>query len=374
MFDFLRDLRKSEEERRQEALSAYLDGALTPAEKRRFERLLAADEALRASLETQRMIKASMARLPRVRAPRNFTLDPALYGRPLRSTADRLYPVMRVATVVVAIVFVLVLAIDLLPFGGSMQGELAAADTMQAPAEEATVFAEEAGLAAVEEVQVVVTRVVSAEVEAEEAEGEQPAAAMPAAAEPAAEEPAAEVAEFEALVEQQTAEAPAATGLATETVAEEAAEEAAPLPGPEQASGGGGPAAATPTESTAADEAYVLTPGETNGAEPAGTPVFLTIPPAGEGAAEVTEGQQRMAGEEATALAATAEVKALAPASGLAATPEASAQPAPTVQPQAPAGSVAGSGPSFFQILVIVLGSSLVLLLAGTLVLRRRAR
>ena len=35
------------------ALTAYLDGALTPAERRRFERLLASDEGLRASLEEQ---------------------------------------------------------------------------------------------------------------------------------------------------------------------------------------------------------------------------------------------------------------------------------------------------------------------------------
>ena len=51
MFDFLRDLRKTEGEKRQEAMSAYLDDALTPAERERFERLLAEDEGLRASLE-----------------------------------------------------------------------------------------------------------------------------------------------------------------------------------------------------------------------------------------------------------------------------------------------------------------------------------
>ena len=78
------------EEKRQEALTAYLDGALTPAERKRFERLLASDRALRASLEEQRLIKASLRRLPRMRAPRNFTLDPARYGRPYRWAASNM--------------------------------------------------------------------------------------------------------------------------------------------------------------------------------------------------------------------------------------------------------------------------------------------
>ena len=64
MFDFLRDFGKSEEEKRQEALTAYLDDALTPAEKEHFEHLLATDEALQASLEEQRLIQATMRRLP----------------------------------------------------------------------------------------------------------------------------------------------------------------------------------------------------------------------------------------------------------------------------------------------------------------------
>ena len=75
MFDFLRDFGKSEEEKRQEALTAYLDDVLTPAERERFEQLLASDEALRASLEEQRLIQASMRRLPRVRAPRRNARD-----------------------------------------------------------------------------------------------------------------------------------------------------------------------------------------------------------------------------------------------------------------------------------------------------------
>ena len=104
MIEFLRNLRKSDEEKTQEALTAYLDGALTPGEQRDFEQRLADDEALQSDVEQQRLIKESLATLSHLRAPRNFTLDPARYGRP--QPAGRLYPALRTATVLAAILFV----------------------------------------------------------------------------------------------------------------------------------------------------------------------------------------------------------------------------------------------------------------------------
>jgi len=77
---FLRNLTKSDEERRQEVLTAYLDDNLSPKDKQQFEQLLYSDESLRRDLEQQRSIKQAMAQLPRMRAPRSFTLDPSLYG------------------------------------------------------------------------------------------------------------------------------------------------------------------------------------------------------------------------------------------------------------------------------------------------------
>ncbi len=116
MLDFFRNLRKSEAEKRQEAITAYLDDVLTAGERRRLEEQLAADPALRADLDQQRSVKLNLSRLPRSRAPRNFTLDPALYGRPARQSSPRLYPAMRVATVLVGVFFIVAVGAEILTF------------------------------------------------------------------------------------------------------------------------------------------------------------------------------------------------------------------------------------------------------------------
>lgn len=348
MFDFLRDLRKSEEEKRQETLSAYLDGALTPEEKKRFERLLASDETLRANLEEQRLIKASLRRLPRMRAPRNFTLDPARYGRPAPGPAERLYPIMRVATAAVAVLFVVALAIDLTVIGGQRRASQPlvemiqpAAEIVEAPAEaeEAPVTESQAQQAAVGEAAVEVTRVVQEEDEIAEM----------AAEEPAAEEPAAE----EAMEE------------AAEEVVANAAEAEAPLPGPEEAAGGGAP------------------PGE--------TPLAMVAPTTVEAEAAAAEGQaveDRSVAQPPQPAEATAEAKASTAAAETALTQEAASQPAPSRAPQAvpspgdelaaanqgPIQEAAGAGLPTAQLLTLGLGISLVVLFGVTLLLRRRAR
>lgn len=72
-------------------LNAYLDGELDAAERADVERRLAAEPALREELAGLRVTAALMGMADRVRAPRNFTLDPAVYGRPARlSFWDRL--------------------------------------------------------------------------------------------------------------------------------------------------------------------------------------------------------------------------------------------------------------------------------------------
>ncbi|MGB3715659.1 MAG: hypothetical protein WA996_14605 [Candidatus Promineifilaceae bacterium] len=112
MFVFLRNLTKSDKEKRQDFLTAYLDDSLSPKDRRRFEQWLDGDDALRADLEQQRTIKEAISQLPRVRAPRSFTLDPSLYGRPSAQPGLQLYPAMRFATVLALFVFITLLSID----------------------------------------------------------------------------------------------------------------------------------------------------------------------------------------------------------------------------------------------------------------------
>ncbi len=113
MFDFLRNLTKSAEEKQQEALNAYLDDVLSPQERQQFEQLLAADADLRQEVEQRRALQTQMRQMPRRRVPRNFTLDPAVYGRPQRQPLFEFYPVMRAATVLTALFFILALSADL---------------------------------------------------------------------------------------------------------------------------------------------------------------------------------------------------------------------------------------------------------------------
>ena len=65
-------------------LSAYLDGALGARERAALERRLAAEPHLRQALDELRETVALLRALPTLRAPRDFTLDPALYGRARR--------------------------------------------------------------------------------------------------------------------------------------------------------------------------------------------------------------------------------------------------------------------------------------------------
>lgn len=175
MFDFLRDLRKTDKEQQQESLTAYLDGALSPAQMAQFEQQLSIDASLRRQLEQQRQIKENLRQLPRVRAPRHFTLDPAVYGRPQSQPGFLLYPALRTATVLVALLLVFAVSFDL--FTGTVSapgpaafesavGELAVGDPaleQALPAEEpvASEPLEESAIVASEEIEAL------AEIEAE---------------------------------------------------------------------------------------------------------------------------------------------------------------------------------------------------------------
>ncbi len=68
-------------ERDSELLSAYLDGALSPRDNEALEKRLARDDTLRSQLDALRSTAQMLRMLPPLRAPRDFTLDPALYQR-----------------------------------------------------------------------------------------------------------------------------------------------------------------------------------------------------------------------------------------------------------------------------------------------------
>lgn len=200
MLDFWRNWTKSAEEKRQEALNAYLDGSLLPRQQAAFEAELAQDEALRAELAQLRLVRERLRQLPRRSAPRNFTLDPALYGRPQHERLVQAYPVLRAATVLTAFFFVLAVALQSLMPGGllapaaqlvevtrvvTMTEEVAMEAAAEAPMEETAPLA---AAPMVEGEVIEVTRVVmETVVETVVESAEEPAAAMSAEADEAAE-------------------------------------------------------------------------------------------------------------------------------------------------------------------------------------------
>jgi anti-sigma factor RsiW len=64
-----------------ELLSAYVDGELTARERAEVEQRLTHDPELRATLDDLRQTVTLVRSLPDLKAPRNFTLNPATYGR-----------------------------------------------------------------------------------------------------------------------------------------------------------------------------------------------------------------------------------------------------------------------------------------------------
>ena len=184
MFDYLRNLSKSSEEKRQEMLTAYVDGELSPQDVQQFEAMMAQDSSLRAEVEAQQLLQQRMQLAARRRAPRSFTLDPAVYGVPESpSVFDRLfgvqpggsaspalartYPVLQTATVLAALMLFLVLGLDLV--GNGRLASQAATSETAAVVEVTRVVTETETLIQATVVSVEVTREVEALTAADEA-------------------------------------------------------------------------------------------------------------------------------------------------------------------------------------------------------------
>ncbi len=152
---------RNKEEERDELLSAYLDGELSEREEQRLEKQLSQDPALRAELRALHRTVSLMRELPEVEAPQNFILSESMAKRSVSVRESRrarpeprrrawAAPLLTAATTLVSLLFVVVLAGDLLlPAGGmatapaSMEEReaapkiaLEAAPTQEAKAEE----------------------------------------------------------------------------------------------------------------------------------------------------------------------------------------------------------------------------------------------
>ena len=98
-----------------ESLSAYLDGQLAAKERQKLESRLETDQDLQAALEGLRRTRSVLRSQPRMRAPRNFTLSPEMAGlRTKLRPVPRLYPTLRLASLLATLFFVLIFVGDLL--------------------------------------------------------------------------------------------------------------------------------------------------------------------------------------------------------------------------------------------------------------------
>jgi hypothetical protein len=98
-----------------ETLSAYLDGELSPKDRRLLEAKLRTRGDLRVALEDLRRTRTIVRSHLPMRAPRNFTLTPEMAGISARKgSAGGLFPTLRLVSALASFLFSVVLAGDLL--------------------------------------------------------------------------------------------------------------------------------------------------------------------------------------------------------------------------------------------------------------------
>ena len=94
-----------------EALSAYLDGELSGKALARLQARIETDRELRDTFEQLQRARAMMRNLPVLRVPRNYYLTPEMVGAVQKPR--RAFPVLRFASVLAALLFVLVFLGDI---------------------------------------------------------------------------------------------------------------------------------------------------------------------------------------------------------------------------------------------------------------------
>lgn len=107
-----------------ELLSAYIDNAVDAVDRRRAQQYIAACAACAQEVQELRMFRELLRELPNVQPRRSFTLDPATIAPQRRL----LFPTLRWSSLVAALLFVVVVGVDVL--GGSSVGAPTAAPAM----------------------------------------------------------------------------------------------------------------------------------------------------------------------------------------------------------------------------------------------------
>lgn len=116
-----------------EQISAYLDGELNLKEKGRLEGRLKVEPELRRELRELGETRSMLRSLPRQRAPRNFTLSPAMVGARRKTGFDifRLTPALSLSSVLATLLLALVLLGDYLTGGLRPVMQVAEAPAME---------------------------------------------------------------------------------------------------------------------------------------------------------------------------------------------------------------------------------------------------
>lgn len=100
-------------------LSAYLDGSLKGKKRERFEVRLSREPELRVWLENLSQTRTILGQLPRIKAPRNFTLTPEMVTIRSRRQNPFVMP-LRVASSLAAVLLVVLLGVEYLFIGGRL--------------------------------------------------------------------------------------------------------------------------------------------------------------------------------------------------------------------------------------------------------------
>ncbi len=134
MRDLFSQARK-DQEMRDELLSAYLDDELSDQERELLEARVTSDAVLQRELEALRRTVTMTRDLPTVSAPRNFILSPSMVEQPHpvareTQTLGWTAPILTAVTATVSLLFIVVLASDLL-LGGIGWGGAASAPAVQ---------------------------------------------------------------------------------------------------------------------------------------------------------------------------------------------------------------------------------------------------